>query len=362
MSVSPVEYARFLDRLIEQGIAFACYFLPGTAEPILIIEDEKPSVVASYSDLANRKGFVFAPFNIGGQSPLLLFESDKTYRGFADGLACSEVACCAPKPTACASTSRDSYNTAFCRFMEVLHEGRFSKLVLSRKLVIERTSQSIGELFLKANRAYPSAFTYMVNAPQCGLWFGATPELLLKGNDGNFETVALAGTMPVAEAKSSYRWAAKEREEQQMVVDYISERLARCGITNVNIVGPITVQAGTVVHLKTRFSFFSKDIRIGDLVDTLHPTPAVCGSPKEDALRFIVETESHQREYYSGFAGVLNHAGDTELYVNLRCMKVSQNQLALFAGGGITSKSVGEKEWRETDHKFRTLLSIIEGK
>jgi isochorismate synthase len=145
-----------------------------------------------------------------------------------------------------------------------------------------------------------------------------------------------------------------------MVTDYISERITSCGVTQIEKDGPSTAKAGNVVHLKTTFKFAADgNVGVGMLVDTLHPTPAVCGLPKEEAQQYIIETEQHDREYYTGFAGVVSSNKEAELYVNLRCMKVAQ-QLSLFAGGGITAKSVGEREWMETNHKLRTLQSIIE--
>lgn len=359
MGVFQSKYAHLLDRLVEHGISFACYFLPNATEPTLVVEDA-PVILDGYHQLNGKHGFVFAPFNASEANPIVLFPSGRVASGFNVDIDVSAAGKGLVSFTSENSTSFSCYSKTFSCFMEQLKAERFAKLVLSRRQVVERNEQSVGSLFLKANSSYPSAFTYLVNAPQCGLWLGATPELLLRGRDEVFQTVALAGTMPVVNGISDYQWNEKNREEQQMVTDYIADQLAKCGISNVDIEGPITVKAGAVVHLKTQFAFScNEDINLGKLVETLHPTPAVCGLPKEDSLRFIVESESHDRSYYTGFVGVISNNRETDLYVNLRCMKVTQNQLILFAGGGITSKSIGEKEWAETEHKLQTLLSII---
>ena len=86
---------------------------------------------------------------------------------------------------------------------------------------------------------------------------------------------------------------------------------------------PYTARAGQLVHLKTDFYFLLKNTdNIGNLLQELHPTPAVCGLPKEDAFRFILENEGYDRSYYSGFIGWLDTEGHTDLYVNLRCMEI----------------------------------------
>jgi isochorismate synthase len=125
--------------------------------------------------------------------------------------------------------------------------------------------------------------------------------------------------------------------------------------------GPQTIQAGNAIHLSTKFSFDESSIqnRLADFIERLHPTPAVCGLTKEKALELILKTEKHNREYYSGFCGPINMKEKTDLFVNLRCMKILKDKLVLFIGGGLTAKSEIEKEWEETKLKSRTLLSLI---
>ena len=150
-------------------------------------------------------------------------------------------------------------------------------------------------------------------------------------------------------------------EEQRLVTNYIIEVFKRFDIRNFQIEGPQTIQAGNAYHLSTKFSFNKSDIinNIGAFIENFHPTPAVCGLPKEKALELILKTEKHNREYYSGFCGPMNMEGKTDLYVNLRRMKILNDKLALYVGGGLTGKSLPKKEWEETELKSRTLLSLI---
>ena len=124
--------------------------------------------------------------------------------------------------------------------------------------------------------------------------------------------------------------------------------------------GPFTVQAGEMAHLKSLFSFaLDRTDLLGDLLERLHPTPAVCGLPKEEAYRFILREEGYDRSYYSGFVGWLDPAGKTDLYVNLRCMNIQSHALTLFAGGGILPDSVPEEEWQETKDKMETMRRLL---
>ncbi len=117
-----------------------------------------------------------------------------------------------------------------------------------------------------------------------------------------------------------------------------------------------------------------------EIISALHPTPAVCGLPKEKAKKFILSEENYDREFYTGFLGELNLQKnvqrsrtrrnvenlayravkkETGLYVNLRCMKIEDGKAVLFVGGGITKDSVPEDEWEETVNKAQTMKKVL---
>jgi isochorismate synthase len=93
----------------------------------------------------------------------------------------------------------------------------------------------------------------------------------------------------------------------------------------------------------------------------LHPTPAVCGVPKSEALNFIIANENYTRTYYTGYFGELNIQNASELFVNLRCMQFIKNksQLEIYVGGGITAQSNSEKEYEETVSKAQIMKRIL---
>ncbi len=91
----------------------------------------------------------------------------------------------------------------------------------------------------------------------------------------------------------------------------------------------------------------------------MHPTPAVAGQPKEEAICYIKQLEPHDRDYYTGFLGPIRPHGETDLFVNLRCMKICPEYISLYVGGGITLESDPAEEWNETQLKAQSLLKIM---
>ncbi len=125
---------------------------------------------------------------------------------------------------------------------------------------------------------------------------------------------------------------------------------------------PYSFQAGSLVHLKTDISGVLKtDFNLHKIIKNLHPTPAVCGFPKEESLHFIMENEGYNRKFYAGFLGEINsdRPGDSDLYVNLRCMEITENQIDIYVGCGITKDSNPEKEYIETANKAMTMKQIL---
>ncbi|NJM80882.1 MAG: hypothetical protein HC854_17015 [Flavobacterium sp.] len=99
-----------------------------------------------------------------------------------------------------------------------------------------------------------------------------------------------------------------------------------------------------------------------NLLNTLHPTPAVCGLPKDKALQYILENENYDRKFYTGFLGEFNTKDTSNLFVNLRCMEIDTTTVNLYVGCGITSGSDPKKEYIETQNKLGTMLKILKVK
>jgi isochorismate synthase len=160
-------------------------------------------------------------------------------------------------------------------------------------------------------------------------------------------------------ADDTSNWESKENEEQQFVTDFIQTCLIENKYENVELSGPFEAIAGPVKHLRTDVSF---DFENGNALKTiriLHPTPAVSGLPQKEAISLILETEKHERLFYTGFIGIMNQTKN-QIYVNLRCCQIQKGSAYLYLGGGFTKDSISELEWQETENKSKTLLNILQ--
>ncbi|MDM8520499.1 chorismate-binding protein [Anaerolineales bacterium HSG6] len=261
----------------------------------------------------------------------------------------------------------------FCYLVEqaidYMNQTSLKKIVVSRAIEVPLPPEFEPiSVFERLCQAYPRAFVSLVSIPHVGSWLGVSPEILLTVNDESLQTIALAGTqakkpnIPLPEVQ----WGQKEIVEQALVSDYIRHFLHRLGIQNYSEVGPCTVAAGNIVHLKTQFTVAAESsrqalLKLGNqILDSLHPTSAVCGMPKREALDFILSHEGYDREFYAGFLGPVCLDQQSALFVNLRCMQLLKNSLVLYAGAGITPESNPQAEWRETVLKSKTLLSVLQ--
>ncbi len=313
----------------------------------------EPLELVSCGELSGKTGFVVAPFAPSPEFPILLIRPDRVTH---DIPLMMEF----PLIDTASSLSTDSYRdyqVDFANFHAHLDNGDFAKLVLSRSILIPSdTHLHPLELFRKACACYPRMMIILVYTPQSGVWLVATPEILLSGGEKEWQTVALAGTMPFEE---DVRWSDKNIQEQRYVATYITEQLEQF-TSDFKETGPRTIRAGHLAHLRSDFHFsLNNNKMIGDLLQALHPTPAVCGLPKQEAFRFILHNEHHDRRYYSGFMGPLFVEDKTNLFVTLRCMQLFADGYRLYAGGGILKDSQEEQEWQETEIKLDTMRNII---
>ena len=260
--------------------------------------------------------------------------------------------------------SRNHFEALVAKGIQAIQNGDFKKVVLSRSEEVPLLDLNMEIVLNQLQSNYPSAFNYCFFHPEIGLWMGATPEQFLQVNGNTIKTVALAGT----QLHSQYvEWQEKEQKEQQFVTDFIAEGLKEYS-RDVEVSEPYTYQAGTLVHIKSDLkSELNAKGDLGKLIETLHPTPAVCGLPKESAKKFILENEGYDRRFYSGFLGELNidfasfRKEHSDLFVNLRCMQLQSesSEATLYVGCGITIDSNPEKEYIETVNKTMTMRKVV---
>lgn len=358
---------RALDQLIDSNIRFAIYRLPGKEEINFIFQKSSdPVILTNITNLNNQSGFIIAPFLISKDNPLIVIKPEVVKKGecqifsFIESLSLTEDLSIRQKCNSSETDTLDGYKNKYGIFHNAVADGILQKIVLSRTFHKEiEDGFSPGQSFQKACNAYRSNFVFLCNTPESGTWFGCSPELLVSGQDDVWHTDALAGTQDVVAKDKEVIWDDKNIEEQQIVVQYMREQLLKAEIESVHS-KPRTITSGNLIHLKSEFTFhLNKQTGVGDLLNILHPSPAVCGFPKDEALRFIMNNEGYDRAYYSGFVGCIDSDGSTNLFVNLRCMNITSKILTLYAGGGILPSSNVMAEWAETEHKLQTILSVI---
>lgn len=341
----------------EQNLPFVLYSKPNKPFVVgLFQNNDHLYSVASFKE----KGFVFAPFE---GNHYVLFPEEHLHV-FTEHFQSESVKLSENVFYEMNEKAKADFEHLVEKGITAINSGHFQKVVLSRIEEVALEAFDVETLFKKMVFSYPSAFKYFVYHPKVGMWMGATPERLLKVRDFDIETVALAGTK-VNKGKENVAWKSKEQEEQQFVTQFILENIKNF-VSEEVVSSPYTVEAGNLLHIKTDIAAkLNEKSDLGEVLKVLHPTPAVCGYPKLIAKDFILQNEGYDREYYAGFLGELNMNFATgknecsDLYVNLRCMKIEDKTAHLYIGCGITKDSIPEKEFLETVNKSMTMKKIL---
>lgn len=249
--------------------------------------------------------------------------------------------------------SKGEYLEKVNRAIDVVQANHWQKLVISRPLKVSFENLDLAQTFLNLCERYSQAFCYVWKTEEY-LWLGATPELLGEFDAENsiFETMSLAGTLLVDE-----EWTEKEIEEQEAVTAYIQSVLRQFS-DDVEISPRVDQVLGKIKHLKNGVRAKVNPDDVDVLIQTLHPTPAVCGIPKEQCQAKILEIEQYPRCFYTGYLKV-SMSQKIYFFVNLRCMQVFENEAIIYVGGGVTAKSHPEKEWQETELKSCVMLDNL---
>ncbi|CAC9975010.1 chorismate-binding protein [Flavobacterium panici] len=339
-----------------QNLPFVIYSKPNTSSVFgLLQQNDTLYKITDYSE----KGFVFASFD---EKQLVLIPENESEIISADkevtGFETAEI-----DDLNFDAEAKIQYEDLVSKGIEAIKNEEFKKVVLSRSEKVNLSEFDFVQTFQHLVQIYPTTFCYCFFHPKIGLWMGATPEQLLKANGNVFETTALAGTQK-ANLETEIRWEQKEKDEQQYVTDFIVKRLREVA-NSVVVTEPYSLKAGSIWHIKTDISgVLNENSTLQEVIDTLHPTPAVCGLPKKKAKAFIIENENYDRTFYTGFLGELNSsfAGSktsSDLFVNLRSMQIQDKTAILYMGCGITRESIPEKEWEESVNKSMTMKRVL---
>jgi menaquinone-specific isochorismate synthase len=254
------------------------------------------------------------------------------------------------------------------RAVEEIRSGRFDKVVLARQVTISANRPfAKADLIERLRSLHPSCLTFSVDG-----FIGASPELLVRQHGLEVSSHPLAGTAarsgdPEADAKAAGRLfgSQKDRAEHRAVVEAIASALGPITTKLTVPEHPEIVSLRNVSHLGT---FISGELAGGSggrypsalsSLALIHPTPAVCGTPTEEALEYIAKEEGLDRGRYAGPLGWVRADGDGEFHLGIRSAVLEGSKASLYAGVGIVADSEPAEELRETQLKLQAMLAAL---
>ncbi len=301
--------------------------------------------------------------------PLLREALDERYAQLREAVAG------VPQASAGETRARVDYPLPLEEWARLIHlaQAQFRSTPL-QKVVLSRICQLHGEApfptdqaLARLERRYPGCFVFLFEPLPGHAFLGATPELLVQVQGDRVVTMALAGSSPrgpTPEADGALARAllasVKDRHEHALVVASIRRRLAPFTRTLTVPSVPQVLALSNIQHLHTPIEGTLKEAAgVLPLVQELHPTPALGGTPRELALAFIQEHEPTLRGWYAGPVGWVDPDLDGTFAVAIRSAVVQGRRAWLYAGSGIVADSVAEREWEETEWKFRPMLEAL---
>jgi isochorismate synthase len=329
--------------------SFAFVRLPGDSSHQIRVFTDSPRIVPQpivvLNDTNSPDRFVFSPWN---DSDRLYIWSD--FQGvFTLGEVSQNIKHLHKRPFLTPSTSFEQYERGINLAKDHMESGDLTKVVLARELIKpqEVDWDVCMNLFERLCGAHPQAFVYVCSSENWGTWMGASPETLVRYENGEAHVMSLAGTL-FNEGES---WSAKERAEQSVTSDFIRACLNWQASDAVEI---RELHQGGLRHLLSIYRKSWPRNLLAQLLQELSPTPAVCGSPRTQAAAFIAKEEGFLRDLYAGFMGV--QQGDRFLSnVNLRCAEIGTDGIRLLAGCGINKESAADREWQESALKMSVI-------
>jgi isochorismate synthase len=266
----------------------------------------------------------------------------------------------------------DEYAAAVERATKRIRAREFQKVVLARSMIVDAERELDPKQLLWRLRAVdPDCYAFATlpfGPPPGAILVGASPELLVSRRGREVHATPLAGsaqrfgdaTRDRASGDKLFR-SEKDREEHRVVVEDVAHVLGAFCDEVEHPHEPELLGTANVWHLATPFRgrLHDPNVSVLEIVAALHPTPAVCGTPREEAREALAELEPIDRGAYAGPVGWVDANGDGEWAIALRCAEITGKTARLFAGAGIVAESVPEEEVEETERKFRALLDAL---
>ncbi len=252
--------------------------------------------------------------------------------------------------------TQDEWVESVATLIERLKAGDAAKAVMTRDMLIYADAPIDPRFLLKRlNELYPSTWRFAVD----GL-IGASPEMLASVTAGHLRSRVLAGTAPAGHGEELLG-SSKNLREHRIAVESVTKALAPL-VASLHKPGPpFVLDLPNVAHLATDVEATLGQLTLCEALAALHPTAAVCGTPREAALCLLQELETTERDRYSGPVGWMNTEGEGEFCIALRCGHLEEDDHALrvFAGAGIMPDSDPAEELIETRRKMQPLLEVF---
>ncbi|HKJ67862.1 MAG TPA: isochorismate synthase [bacterium] len=263
---------------------------------------------------------------------------------------------------------KDTWMTMVQRSLQSIKEHHLEKVVIGSRIRVDLYGQpSLAELLQNLATDYPTCITFALRESGGQIFFGSTPEWLVRTHDTIVHCDALAGSTTRSEDPGEDRALGeallhdpKNRAEHQYVVEYIRQILQPVA-TEISVGDtPQLQKLRNVQHIYTPITARTRQgISPFELLAKVHPTPAVGGIPSPDALRFIRDLEDYDRGYFAGPIGWLSTVNTMNMVVGLRSGLLRNDSLLLYAGAGIVRDSIPEEEYKELQLKYQPILSAI---
>ena len=300
-------------------------------------------------DFRDKKGFLFMPFNTNSEGYLLTPKKTLETKFDLNIKIINNKEASVEKLI----SKKSTYKKLVKETIDDIISSDLEKVVCSTSFSLKIKSKSLLKYFKKLIQLNNDAFCYLFFHPQIGTWIGASPERLVNLNNGSLTTYALAAT----KKEIDQNWTDKEFREQKIVEEQIVHDISKyCSSIDKGVLQ--TTKAANIYHLKSVIKAKTKKSSF-DLIDILHPTPAVAGTPKKMAMEYINKIESYDRSLYTGYLGVAEK-DSCDIYVNIRCAKIVDDKLTIYIGGGITKDSNPLDEWNEIVNKSQTMLRVLD--
>ncbi len=294
-------------------------------------------------------------------------ELDEIWRVAFDGENFTERKNLIGEPEFISEIDKAEWNKKINKALDLIERNVVSKIVISRYIHYEfsQTPNNYALLSrLAENFPYCTIFGFGNND---SFFFGATPETLFTVNHSSLETDALAGS--ISRGKTIYEdenlanellTSDKNLREHKKVVEFILSKLEKHARTIVYRDTPKIRKLRNIQHLWTPIkAALNENISFLSVLYDLHPTPAVCGSPKETAYEKIHEIENFERGLFTGVIGWFNFNEMADFSVAIRSALIKKSSLYAYAGCGIVKGSNADDEFAETQLKLKPILSLF---